>query len=123
MNNNSKAKSYHERWITPYLQSAIKDHPVIVLTGARQVGKSTLLLNAEPFRNWRFHTLDDFDILEQARSNPESLWAGTNQVILDEVQKAPEILLAIKKAVERNPGRYQCVLSGSANVLFMKQVS
>lgn len=123
MNNNSKSKPYRERWITPYLQSAIKDHSVIVLTGARQVGKSTLLLNAEPFRNWRFHTLDDFDVLEQARSNPEALWAGTNQVILDEVQKAPDILLAIKKTVDRNPGRYQFVLSGSANLLLMKQVS
>lgn len=123
MNNISNINTYRERWITPLLQSAINDHPVIVLTGARQVGKSTLLLNAEPFRNWRFHTLDDFDVLEQAHSNPESLWAGTNQVILDEVQKAPEILLAIKKTVDRNPGRYQFVLSGSANLLLMKQVS
>ena len=38
-------------------------------------------------------------MLEQARSNPESLWAGTNQVILDEVQKAPELLLAVKKTL------------------------
>ncbi len=123
MNNNSKPIIYRERWLTPLLQDAIKDHPVIVLTGARQVGKSTLLFNAEPFRNWRFHTLDDFDVLEQARSNPESLWAGTNQVILDEVQKAPELLLAVKKTVDRNPGKYQFVLSGSANLLLMKQVS
>ena len=43
--------------------------------------------------------MDDFDVLEQARSNPESLWAGTNQVILDEVQKAPELLLAVKKTL------------------------
>jgi len=114
---------YRERWITSLLQSAIKDHPVIVLTGARQVGKSTLLLNAKPFRNWRFHTLDDFDVLEQAHSNPESLWAGTYRVVLDEVQKAPEILLAVKKTVDRNPGKYQFVLSGSANLLLMKQVS
>ena len=63
MNNNSKPIIYRERWLTPLLQDAIKDHPVIVLTGARQVGKSTLLFNAEPFRNWRFHTLDDFDVL------------------------------------------------------------
>lgn len=123
MNNNTNTNPYRERWITPLLQNAIKDHPVIVLTGARQVGKSTLLLNATPFRAWRFHTLDDFDVLAQARSNPESLWAGTNQVIVDEVQKAPEILLAIKKTVDRNPGRYQFVLSGSANLLLMKQVS
>lgn len=99
------------------------DHSVIVLTGARQVGKSTLLFNAEPFRSWRFHTMDDFNVLEQARSNPESLWAGTNQVILDEVQKVPELLPAVKKTVDRNPGKYQFVLSGSANLLLMKQVS
>ncbi|MBK7454327.1 MAG: AAA family ATPase [Anaerolineales bacterium] len=123
MNNNASQNTYRERWLTPLLQDAIKDHPVIVLTGARQVGKSTLLFNTEPFRNWRFHTLDDFDVLEQARSNPESLWAGTNQVILDEVQKAPELLLAVKKTVDRNPGKYQFVLSGSANLLLMKQVS
>lgn len=120
---NNSINLYHERWLTPLLQEAIKDHSIIVLTGARQVGKSTLLGNAEPFRNWRFHTLDDFDVLAQARSNPESLWAGTNQVILDEVQKAPELLLAVKKTVDRNPGKYQFVLSGSANLLLMKQVS
>lgn len=123
MNNITVNPSYRERWLTPLLRSAIQDHPIIVLTGARQVGKSTLLLNAEPFRNWRFHTLDDFDTLEQAHSNPESLWAGTNQVVLDEVQKAPELLLAVKKTVDRHPGKYQFVLSGSANLLLMKQVS
>lgn len=122
MNNNSNPLAYRERWLTPLLQSATNDHPIIVLTGARQVGKSTLLLNAEPFRNWRFRTLDDFDVLEQASSNPESLWVGTNQVILDEVQKVPKLLLAVKKTVDRNPGKYQFVLSGSANLLLMKQV-
>lgn len=121
--NNYVNPIYRERWLTPLLQAAIKDHPIIVLTGARQVGKSTLLANAEPFRNWRFHTLDDFSIQEQAHSNPESLWAGTNQVVLDEVQKAPELLLAVKKTVDQHPGKYHFVLSGSANLLLMKQVS
>lgn len=60
-----------------------------MLTGARQVGKSTLLLNAEPFRSWRFHTLDDFDTLRQARERPEAQWAGARQVVIDKVQKAP----------------------------------
>jgi hypothetical protein len=46
-----------------------------VLSGARQVGKSTLLLNAEPFRNWRFHSLDDFDTLQQARES----WVRTSR--------------------------------------------
>lgn len=123
MNNNYSTERYLPRWLTPALQEAVRHHSIVVLTGARQVGKSTLLLHAEPFRSWRFLTLDDFDVLAQARREPESLWAGASHVILDEVQRAPEILLAVKRAVDRSPERYRFVLSGSANLLLMKQVS
>jgi len=119
----SAPETYRPRWITPALQEASRDHPVVVLTGARQVGKSTLLLNAEPFRDWRFRSLDDFDTLRQARQKPEALWAGADRVVLDEVQKAPELLSAVKQAVDRQPRRLRFVLSGSANLLLMKQVS
>ena len=119
----SPPKPYLERWITSSLQEASRDHAVIVLTGARQVGKSTLLLNADPFRDWRYQSMDDFDVLAQARHDSEALWAGTDRVILDEVQKAPELLVAVKRVVDRNPGKYRFVLSGSANLLLMKQVS
>ena len=95
----------------------------MVLTGARQVGKSTLLRRAEPFAGWRYHTMDDFDTLRQVRENPASLWAGANEVVLDEVQKAPELLPAIKRAVDEHPGRYRFILSGSANLLLMGNVS
>jgi hypothetical protein len=94
-----------------------------VLTGARQVGKSTLLRRAEPFAGWRYHTMDDFDTLHQVRENPASLWAGAREVVLDEVQKAPELLTAIKRAVDEHPGRYRFLLSGSANLLLMGNVS
>lgn len=114
---------YFERWITPLLQEAVRDHPVTVLTGARQVGKSTLLRNAEPFRNWRYHSLDDFDVLAQVRRDPQALWAGAKNIVLDEVQKAPELLSAVKRAVDLQPGKYRFVLSGSANLLLMKRVS
>lgn len=124
MNNiHSSPIQYRQRWITPFLQDAIADHPVVVLSGARQVGKSTLLLNAEPFRTWRFSTMDDFDVLRQASQDPEALWAGVDKIVLDEVQKAPNLLPAIKKTVDQNPGEYRFVLSGSANLLLMKQVS
>ncbi len=123
VNNFHSGAVYYPRWLTPSLQEASQDHAVVVLTGARQVGKSTLLLNAEPFCRWRYHTLDDFDVLAQARREPEALWAGVEQVILDEVQKAPELLSAVKIAVDRNPRKYRFILSGSANLLLMKQVS
>jgi predicted AAA+ superfamily ATPase len=51
----SPPDQYRQRWITLHLKSAVNDHPIIVLSGARQVGKSTLLLNAQPFYNWRFY--------------------------------------------------------------------
>ncbi len=96
---------------------------MVVLTGARQVGKSTLLLNADPFRSWRFHTLDDFDTLCQVHERPEALWAGADRVIIDEVQRAPELLSAIKQAVDRRPQQLRFTLSGSANLLLMQKVS
>jgi len=119
----SRPETYYERWLTPILQQAIQDHPVVVLTGARQVGKSTLLLNAEPFKSWRFLSMDDFDTLRQTSQDPAALWAGTEHIVLDEVQKAPELLPAVKQTVDRHPGRYRFVLSGSTNLLLMKQVS
>lgn len=119
----SPPEIYYQRWITPLLQQAIQESAVLVLTGARQVGKSTLLLNEAPFRDWRFLSMDDFDVLRQARQQPEELWAGTDRIILDEVQKAPELLTAIKQVVDRAAGKMKFVLSGSANLLLMRQVS
>jgi predicted AAA+ superfamily ATPase len=124
MNNNySRPENYVSRWITPLLQQALEDMPVLVLTGARQVGKSTLLLNEKPFSNFRFLSMDDFDVLRQANEQPEALWAGTDRVILDEVQKVPNLLSAVKRVVDQAPGRMKFVLSGSANLMLMKQVS
>lgn len=124
MNNyHSHPEYYVKRWITPLLRKSLEDFPVLVLTGARQVGKSTLLLNEEPFNQFRYLSLDDFDVLRQAQEKPDALWAGTDHVILDEVQKAPDLMAAVKQNVDRTQGKTKFVLSGSANLLLMKQVS
>ena len=114
---------YRPRWLTPLLRQATQDHPVVVLSGARQVGKSTLLRQADPFGQWPYRTLDDFQVMEQARREPHSLWAGVNALIIDEVQKAPQLLPAVKQAIDSRPGHYRFILSGSANLLLMSQVS
>ena len=119
----SGIEEYYPRWITPLLQSATKNHPIVVLTGARQVGKSTLLRNAEPFCNWRYHTMDDFQSLQQAHESPQGLWAGVTEVVLDEVQRVPQLLSAIKQAVDDPANEVRFLLSGSANLLLMQQVS
>jgi len=113
---------YLPRWCASALDAVAEQFPVTVITGARQTGKSTLLRNEPPFRDWRYLTLDDFDVLAAARNDPESLWAGAEAIVLDEVQKAPGVLSAVKVAVDRNPSR-RFALSGSANLLLMQAVS
>ena len=113
---------YLSREITARLRRALKQLPVVVLSGLRQTGKSTLL-QREPglARGHRYRTLDDFATLVAARSNPESLLEGAT--ILDEVQRCPELLVALKRQVDehRRPGRF--ILSGSANLAMLGHVS
>ena len=108
------------RWFRRNLQTALRVLPVTVLTGARQTGKTTLTQAIRPAR--AYFTLDDVGVLDQAERNPDSLLAA-RPVILDEVQRAPQILLAVKRAVDtlRRPGDF--ILTGSANLLLMKHVA
>ncbi len=95
---------------------------MVVLTGARQVGKSTLIQHTDPTASWRYHSLDDLDVLAQAEQKPEALWAGANNVVIDEAQRAPKLFLSVKRAVDQDRTR-RFVLSGSANFLLLRQVS
>ena len=96
--------------------------PAVVVTGARQTGKSTLAQELTPGRR-RFISLDDLDPLDQARRDPEALLGGGQPVTIDEVQREPDLLRAVKRAIDRQrrPGRF--LLTGSANLLLMRQVS
>lgn len=115
--------AYKSREITDTLEESLENMPVVVLSGMRQTGKSTLLLNQPQFKKRRYISFDDFNTLEAARSNPEELLSGDEPITIDEAQKHPEILNVIKKEVDRNrkPGRF--LLSGSANFLLLKKVS
>lgn len=96
--------------------------PAVVVTGARQTGKSTLAEHLV-LGERRYRSLDDLDVLDAARRDPEVLVGGTGPVTLDEVQRAPDLLHAVKRAVDRDrkPGRF--LLTGSTNLLLMRQVS
>ncbi len=113
------------RHITPQLLAALGDTPVVLLHGARQVGKSTLAqeLAAKAYPA-RYLTLDDAAVLAAAKSDPAGFIRGLNgSVVIDEVQRAPELFLPIKTAVDRDrrPGRF--LLTGSANVLLLPKLS
>lgn len=96
--------------------------PVVVVTGARQTGKTTLVRDLAAPKGRRYLTLDKLEILSQARSQPDSLVAET-PLILDEVQREPGLLPAIKRVVDedRKPGLF--LLTGSANLSLMHSVS
>jgi predicted AAA+ superfamily ATPase len=104
---------------------ALGRFPVLVVTGARQTGKSTLVQNIPALAARPYLTLDDPELRDQARSDPASVLARAPQLTLDEVQRAPDLLLAVKRAVDgdrpRRPGRF--VVTGSANLLLMRSVS
>ncbi len=105
------------------MRQDFEDHPVIILTGARQVGKSTLLKNECPFSAWRYISLDDFDYLAQVKKDPASLWSGSDRIIIDEVQKAPNVLDAVKVSVDSDPTKKRFILTGSSNLLISSKVS
>ena len=110
------------RLVNAALADRLRVMPAVVITGARQTGKSTLaeelVLGAR-----RYTTLDDLDTLDVARRDPEVLVGGTGAVTIDEVQREPDLLRAVKRAIDRDrrPGRF--LLTGSANLLLMKRVS
>jgi predicted AAA+ superfamily ATPase len=109
------------RLVEAVLRERLRIMPAVVVTGARQTGKSTLA--AERLASGRrYATLDDLDVRAAARRDPESL-LGPGPVTLDEVQREPELLSAVKRAVDRDrrPGRF--LLTGSANLLLMQRVS
>lgn len=113
--------TYKKRWLAGEIRAAVEVFPVVVVTGARQVGKSTLL--REEFPEFTYRTLDDFATLAQAREDPASLWKGAEQVVIDEVQKVPELFSAIKLTVDTSERRCRFLLSGSANLLLLEKVS
>jgi hypothetical protein len=104
------------------LKEALEEMPVAVLTGPRQVGKSTLFQNDPAFSKRRYVTFDDFAALEAAQRDPETFLEG-GPLTLDEVQRFPGILLAIKKSVDRNRRKGAFVLGGSANLRLLEGVA
>ncbi len=111
---------YIVRHIEQRLEDALAVHPVIVLSGPRQVGKSTLLENAKCLKGWRYITLDDADDLEQAKEDPKGLLMEETPTIIDEIQRCPTLLLTVKYYVDRSKRKRKFILSGSGNVSLRK---
>lgn len=112
-----------KRQIAPLIEKALNRSPVVLLNGARQVGKTTLALEFLKEKGYTYLTFDDEITYLAALQNTSGFIAGLQKpVILDEVQRVPEIFLAIKSDVDKNrvPGNY--LLTGSANPLLLPRM-
>lgn len=109
-----------KRHIKPYLAKALERSPVVLLNGARQVGKSTLVKEFQKEKDYTYLTFDDETVYIAAKNDPTGFINSLQKpVIIDEVQRVPEIFLPIKIDVDNNrvAGRY--LLTGSANPLLI----
>jgi predicted AAA+ superfamily ATPase len=113
------------RQIRPLLLAALQDTPAVMLVGPRQAGKSTLVQSiARTEHPARYLTLDDLRTLAAAENDPIGLIEQEQgPVVIDEIQRAPQLLLPIKAAIDRNrrPGRF--ILTGSAQVMLLPRVA
>ena len=114
--------SLYPRRIEQRLAEALLDTPVVLLAGPRQAGKTTLVRQVAA-KGLRYLTLDDELTLLSAREDPVGLIRSLDRAVIDEIQRAPQLLLAIKKSVDedRRPGRF--LLTGSANLMALPLVA
>ncbi len=112
------------RHIRPLVVDALSEARVVCLLGARQSGKTTLVQSiAAGEHSARYVSLDDEGALELARADPTGFVAGAGRLSIDEVQRAPELLLAIKRVVDADNTRGQFLLTGSANILTLPRIA
>jgi len=112
----------YKRFAEDRAQEALTDTPVVLIVGPRRAGKTTLVRNMGA-ADRTYVTLDDQTVLEAARTDPAGFVRDLDRATIDEIQRAPELMLAIKKAVDEDyrPGRF--LLTGSANVLTLPRVA
>jgi len=117
-------ESIYPRFCLQRLRDAMADTPAVLIHGPRQCGKTTLAKMASKEFGHVYITFDDENVLRSAKNDPVGFCAELPpRVILDEVQRVPELFVSLKKIIDENraPGRF--LLTGSANVLLLPKLS
>lgn len=104
------------------IRNALQDTRVVLLAGPRQAGKTTLAKKMAG-RNRQFRTLDDPTVLAAAQTDPVGFIQNSYGMVIDEVQRAPGLLLAIKQSVDEDPRPGRFLLTGSANLMMLPKVA
>jgi uncharacterized protein len=118
-----KIPNHYTRLIKSRMDQAMLDTPIVLLLGPRQSGKTTLARQMAKDRGLQYVTLDDQLALDSARMDPVGMVRNLKDAVIDEVQRVPDLLLALKKSVDedRRAGRF--LLTGSANLMTLPKVA
>lgn len=119
----NSTENIYPRQIEPRVVEALTDTPVVMISGPRQAGKTTLVRRVAANHGMRYLTLDDEITRLAAVEDPVGMIRAQDRAVIDEIQRAPQLLLAIKKTVDedRRPGRF--LLTGSANLMTLPTVA
>lgn len=112
----------YPRFAARAVDTALNDTPVVLVNGPRQCGKTTLVRDLVGGRR-EFLTLDDETVLAAAHSDPSGLVRASGRFTIDEVQRAPELLRAIKRGVDQDRSAGRFLLTGSADLLTVPRVA
>jgi len=116
--------TFHPRFSLPHLTEALQDTPVVLIHGPRQCGKTTLARAVGDAAGYAYISFDDDVLRASVLADPVGFVSDLpDKVVLDEVQRVPELFTALKVAVDRDrrPGRF--ILTGSANVLLVPKLA
>jgi hypothetical protein len=119
-----KNTGLYPRYLQPRIIEALADSPVVLIHGPRQCGKTTLARQVADDEGFTYLSFDDDVQRAAAQADPVGYVADLpERVVLDEVQRVPEIFTSLKSAVDarREPGRF--ILTGSANVLLVPKLA
>ncbi len=112
---------HKKRWLTNKIEESIKTRRVTILVGARQCGKTTLACDIAKPNNFEYVTLDDEE--DAAQADPNGFIKHDKQtMIIDEIQRVPKLITAIKKAVDNNSRYGQYIITGSTDIQSLPSV-
>ncbi len=112
----------YPRFAKTRIEEALSDTRVVLISGPRQSGKTTLAIEIASDKA-PFLTLDDATVLQSAIDDPAGFVRGLDRAVIDEIQRAPDLLLAIKKTVDDDKRAGRFLLTGSANLMTIPNVA